>query len=265
MNDLDNMHLRNKSLNVLAGCECTGTIRDEFRKLGHNAWSCDILPNQNGNNNYHIQDDILTVLKMDYMPWDLFIVHPDCTFLTVAAEWAYKERWQIKKKLSPDKLYGHERRIAREQALQFVRDLFTHSDHIPRVCLENPGYNKINTVIRKPDQFIQPYEYGHDASKKTGLWLRGLPHLMPTKYIEPRMVCQNCGNVYQSEFFQGKYKKACIVCAVNGKNTDRLLPRWSNQTNSGQNKLGPSADRWLLRATTYQGWAKAMADQWGNL
>lgn len=222
-------------MNVLIGCECTGTIRDEFRKRGHNAWSCDILPNQNGNNNYHIQDDILTVLKMHYMPWDLFIAHPDCTYLTVAAEWAYKERWQINKKLSSDKLYGNERRIAREQALQFVRDLFTHSDHIPKFCLENPGYNKINTVIRKPDQFIQPYEYGHDASKKTGLWLRGLPLLVPIKYnyIQPRI--------------------------VNG------LPRWGNQTDSGQNRLPPSADRWLLRATTYQGWAKAMAEQWGNL
>lgn len=222
-------------MNVLIGCECTGTIRDEFRKLGHNAYSCDILPDQSGNafnrSNYHIQKDILALLSLRVLDWDLFIVHPDCTYLTCAAEWCYKDVNLQTKKLDPNKLYGHERRKAREQALLFVRRLMVASKHIPKFCLENPGYNKINTVIRKPDQFIQPYEYGHDASKKTGLWLRGLPHLIPTKYIKPRY--------------------------VNG------LPRWGNQTDSGQNKLPPSADRWLLRATTYKGWAEAMAIQWG--
>ena len=220
-------------MNVLIGCECTGTIRDEFRKRGHNAYSCDVLPCRTGEKKRHFQADILYVLRHSSIGWDLFIVHPDCTFLTVAAEWAYKERDQINKKLSPDKLYGIERRAARERALQFVRDLFTYSADIPCVALENPGFNKINTVIRRPDQYIQPYEYGHDASKKTGLWLKGLPHLISTKRIKPRY--------------------------VNG------LPRWGNQTDSGQNSLGPSADRWLKRATTYQGWAEAMADQWGSL
>lgn len=230
-------------MNVLIGCECTGTIRDSFRKAGHNAYSCDILPDQKGSV-YHIQDDILKVLESEaYRPktaliiphdyWDLFIVHPDCTYLTCAAEWAYKDRDQIKKKLSPDKLYGAERRAAREEALQFVRRVIQASKHIPKFCMENPGYNKINTIIARPDQFIQPHEYGHDASKKTGLWLRGLPKLTPTKKIEPRM--------------------------VNGR------PRWANQTDSGQNSLSPSKDRWLKRATTYQGWADAMVRQWGEL
>lgn len=264
-------------MNVLIGCECTGTIRDAFRARGHNAYSCDILPDQN-NSVYHIQDDILKVLESEaYRPktaliiphdyWDLFIVHPDCTYLTCAAEWCYKDIELQTKKLDPNKLYGKARREAREKALQFVRDLIAASDHIPRVCIENPAYSKINAVTRAAGfdvQFIQPHEYGHDASKKTGLALKGLPRLTPTEHIEPRMVCKNCGNVYQPEYFEGKYKKACIVCAVNGKNADNLLPRWANQTNSGQNRLPPSADRWLLRATTYTGWANAMADQWSR-
>lgn len=217
-------------MRVLVGCECTGTVRDAFRARGHEAYSCDILPDKSGNNEYHIQGDILEVLRRKE-PWDLFIVHPDCTYLTCAAEWCYKDVELQTKKLDQQKLYGKARRDAREKALQFVRDIIIESEYIERVCIENPGYNKINTTIRKPDQFIQPHEYGHDASKKTGLWLKGLPLLIGTKTISPRW--------------------------VNG------LPRWGNQTDSGQNKLPPSKDRWLLRATTYHGWADAMAKQWG--
>lgn len=217
-------------MRVLVGCECTGTVRDAFRARGHEAYSCDLLPNKSGSNEYHIQGDILDVLRRKEH-WDIFIVHPDCTYLTCAAEWCYKDIELQTKKLDPQKLYGKARREARLIALQFVRDIEKESAHIPKFCLENPGYNKINTVIRKPTQFIQPHEYGHDASKKTGLWLRELPLLKGTKTINPRW--------------------------VNG------LPRWGNQTDSGQNRLPPSKDRWLLRATTYPGWADAMADQWG--
>jgi len=221
-------------MNVLIGCECTGTIREAFRKLGHNAWSCDILDDQSGNSNYHIKADILDVLKNKekYPAWDLFIVHPDCTYLTISAEWCYKDIELQTKKLDPDKLYGKARRMAREKALDFVRQIIELSLHIPKFGMENP-IGKINTGIRKPDQYIHPHEYGHDASKKTGLWLRGLPLLVsdPRKHIKPRI--------------------------VNG------LPRWANQTDSGQNRLPPSKDRWLHRATTYQGWADAMAEQWG--
>lgn len=100
------------------------------------------------------------------------------------------------------------------------------------LALENP-VGCISTRIRKPTQIIQPYQFGDDASKKTCLWLRNLPPLTPTKYIPPRM--------------------------VNGK------PRWANQTDSGQNKLGPSEDRWKERSRTYQGIADAMATQWGRI
>ena len=101
---------------------------------------------------------------------------------------------------------------------------------IEKIALENP-VGVISTAIQPASQYIQPFEYGHDASKKTGLWLKNLPLLVPTNYIEPRIV-------------DGKM-------------------RWANQTDSGQNKLTPSEDRWKDRARTYQGWADAMAQQWG--
>jgi hypothetical protein len=113
------------------------------------------------------------------------------------------------------------------QALEFVREMM--GVQIPYIAIENPA-GCIGTKIRKADQYIQPYEYGHDASKRTGLWLKGLPRLRPTSFVEPRV--------------------------VNGKN------RWANQTDSGQNRLPPSDDRWKIRSETYQGWADAMAQQW---
>jgi hypothetical protein len=104
---------------------------------------------------------------------------------------------------------------------------------INKIALENP-VGIISTRIRKPDQIIQPYQFGHDASKATCLWLKNLPKLVPTNYIAPRIVVKN-----------GKEFK-----------------RWGNQTDSGQNKLGPSDERWALRSVTYQGVAEAMADAW---
>jgi hypothetical protein len=103
---------------------------------------------------------------------------------------------------------------------------------IQRIAIENP-IGCISTRIRKPNQTIQPYQFGHDASKATCLWLKNLPLLQPTKFIEPRV--------------------------VNGKN------RWANQTDSGQNRLPPSKDRWKIRSETYSGIADAMAIQWGGV
>lgn len=107
---------------------------------------------------------------------------------------------------------------------------------IPRIAIENP-IGAISNAIRKPDQIIQPYEYGDDASKATCLWLKGLPLLQPTGFVSGRIIW----------------------------NGVKLVERWSNQTDSGQNKLSPSDDRAMERARTYQGWADAMAYQWGNL
>ena len=195
-------------MKVLVACEYSGTVRDAFIKRGHNAMSCDLLPTDV--DGPHYQGDVMDILNDG---WDLMIAHPPCTYLCSSGL-----HWNKKRP---------ERAALTEDALEFVRVLLNAP--IPRIALENPQ-GCIGTRIRKADQYVQPHEYGHDASKKTGLWLKGLPLLTPTKHIAPRR--------------------------VDGK------PRWANQTDSGQNRLGPSEDRWKLRAATYQGIADAMADQW---
>jgi hypothetical protein len=165
--------------------------------------------------------------------WDLMIAHPDCTYLTNSAAWAYGDG-PYHQNVKPGTLVGAARRAARVEALDFVRLLLDAP--VPRIALENP-VGAIGTAIRPATQYIQPYEYGDDASKITGLWLKNLPPLAPTARVPGRIVTHN------------------------GKQVER----WGNQTDSGQNKLTPSADRWKERARTYQGWADAMAEQWGKL
>jgi hypothetical protein len=160
----------------------------------------------------HYQGDVRDVL---HDGWDLMIAHPPCTYLASSGL-----HWNTKRP---------ERAQQTEEALAFVRLLLDAP--IPRIALENP-IGCISTRIRKPEQVIQPYWFGDDASKATCLWLKNLPPLRPTKLIEGRI--------------------------VNGKR------RWANQTDSGQNRLGPSEDRWKKRSETYQGIAEAMAAQWGN-
>lgn len=199
-------------MRVLVGCECSGRVRDAFRKRGHDAWSCDLL----AASGYHLQVDVRTILKDG---WDLAIFHPPCTYLCSSGL-----HWN---KRVPG------RAALTEEALEFVRELLAAP--IPRIALENPK-GCIGTRIRKRDQMIQPYQFGDDASKATHLWLKNLPLLTPTKVIEPRIVA--------SGPYEGK-------------------KRWANQTDSGQNRLGPSEDRWAIRSLTYQGIADAMASQWG--
>lgn len=206
--------------------------------------SCDLLPTESPGPHY--QGDVRDIMNDK---WDLMIAHPDCTYLTSSAEWAYKDG-PYHQRVKQGTLVGHERREARERALSFVRMLMDAP--INKIAIENPK-GIISSRIRPPDQYIQPYQYGHDASKITGLWLKNLPLLMPTQWVEPRMVC--CNEVLP--IGAGKY--GCANCL--GDNVAK--PRWGNQTNSGQNCLTPSDDRWKLRAATYQGWADAMADQWG--
>ena len=231
-------------MNVLIACEESGRIRDAMIKAGHNVWSCDLLPGRGHNVHRHIQDDIRTVLNgrayelrngMLIYPeyWHMLIAHPDCTYLTNSAEWAYSDRPMIngkRRKLKPGTLIGAERREARRDAVVFVKWLA--GQPIEHIAIENP-VGCLSRYWRKPDQYIQPYEYGHDASKKTCLWLKNLPRLVPTKKIEGRI--------------------------VNGNR------RWANQTDSGQNRETPSEHRAQDRAETYQGWANAMVEQWlGN-
>lgn len=204
-------------MNVLVACEYSATVRDAFRAKGHNAWSVDLLPTD-GNSDFHIQGDIKDAMRvLSDIEFDLLIAHPPCTYLAVSG------------------LHWNKRQPEREQktveALEFIKWLWDLP--INKKCIENPvGCINSRLDFMPRPQYIQPYDFGDDASKKTGLWLKNLPQLKPTKYIEPRI--------------------------VNGKK------RWSNQTDSGQNNLPPSADRWKIRSKTYQGIADAMADQWGS-
>jgi hypothetical protein len=189
-------------MKVLIACEYSGTVREAFRSMGHNALSCDLLP---------------TEVPGPHYEGSVFdIIDDGCTYLCSSG------------------LHWNKRRPGRSEktqaAAKFVVKLW--EANIPRVCIENP-VGCLPRFIGPAAQWIQPHQFGHNASKKTGLWLRGLPNLVSTQNVQPRM--------------------------INGR------PRWANQTDSGQNKLSPSDDRWKLRAKTYEGIAAAMAEQWGPL
>jgi len=198
-------------MRVLVACEYSGRVRDAFLALGHDAMSCDLLPTDVPGP--HHLGDVRDLLDNG---WDMMIAHPPCTYLCSSGLHWNKRR--------------PERAQMTEGALEFVRLLLDAP--INRIALENP-VGCISTRIRKPDQTIQPWQFGHDASKATCLWLKNLPLLKPTFLVEGRV--------------------------VNGRR------RWGNQTDSGQNRLPPSTDRWKVRSETYQGIASAMANQWGCL
>jgi len=198
-------------MRVFVGCEYSGTVRNAFRRAGHEAWSCDILPTQNEGNHY--QGDIFKALD-ELGHFDLAIFHPPCTYLCnsgVSHLHKDKSRWA---KLA--------------QAGDFFKRILDLP--IRNICVENPIPHKyaVQRIGRKYDQLIQPWQFGHPESKATCLWLKGLNPLTPTNILQK----PECGY-------------------------------WRNQTPSGQNKLGPSKDRWKIRSTTYEGIAKAMAAQWG--
>ncbi len=218
-------------MRVLVACEYSGRVRDAFLRAGHEAMSCDLLPTDEAGPHY--QGDVRDVIGDG---WDLMIAHPPCTYLSVSGM-----HWTTRGERDPQ---------LTEDALDFVRLLMDAP--IPRIAIENP-VSVISSRIRPPDQIVNPYQFGEDASKKTCLWLKGLPLLKPTAFVEPRMVC--CGAVVENG---DKY--GCPNC--NGEKVAR--PRWGNQCDSGQNKLAPSDDRWKERSRTYQGIADAMAAQWGQ-
>lgn len=253
-------------MRVLIACEYSGTVRDAFIAAGHEAMSCDLLPTDvpglhyqgdvadvidgwmpvmfqaqcdpDGNNwceitdqdtnycrcigptqdeiEYLEKDGVLFGRPIEKPHWDLMIAHPPCTYLSVSGM-----HWTARGLRDPQ---------LTEDALDFVRLLMAAP--IEKIAIENP-ISVISSRIRKPDQIINPWQFGHDASKRTCLWLKNLPLLRPTDIVAPRI--------------------------VNGKK------RWANQTDSGQNRLPPSDDRWKIRSETYAGIAKAMADQWGGV
>ena len=195
-------------MHILIACEYSGTVRDAFIRAGHDAMSCDLLPTDVPGPHY--EGDVFDIINNG---WDMMIAHPPCTYLSVSGM-----HWTARGLRDPQ---------LTEDALDFVTRLMAAS--IPRIAIENP-ISVISSRIRKPDQIINPWQFGHDASKRTCLWLKNLPLLTPTDIVEPRI--------------------------VNGKK------RWANQTDSGQNRLPPSDDRWKIRSETYTGIAQAMADQW---
>ena len=202
-------------MKVLVACEFSGTVRDAFKAQGHDAWSCDILPSEIPGN--HIQDDVLEHLNEE---WDLMIAHPPCTHTAASGA-----RW------------FPEKRHEQSKAIQFFTDLY-HAD-IEKVCLEHP-VSIISTVFRKPDQYIHPWMFGHGETKKTGLWLKGLPKLEPT-HIRTK-------------------EQELIIDYV-----DDVRETYHDSVEGRENRIHrmpPSKDRWKLRSITYPGIAEAMATQW---
>ncbi len=175
-------------------CEFSGVVRDAFRAKGHDAYSCDLIPTEHPGPHYMI--DVLGILDQD---WDLMVAHPPCTHLAVSGARWFKDK--VKEQ---------------EEALHFVQALMDAP--MPKICIENP-VSVISTKIRKPDQIIQPWQFGHNEVKTTCLWLKNLPPLQPTQIVDGR--------------------------------EQRI---W---------RMAPSPDRWKNRSRTYEGIAKAMAEQWG--
>lgn len=238
-------------MKVLVGCEFSGTVREAFNRLGHDAWSCDLIDTEIPGQ--HIKGDVLELLGNG---WDLAIFHPPCTHLAVSGA----------------RYFAAKRADGRQQAaLDFVR--FLLDAPIPRIALENP-VSIISTAIRKPDQVIQPWQFGHPESKATCLWLKGLPELKPTKILQPEWAKNPDGTDYKdakgkryspTHYFAGRMQRDDGQLSLLPDARREQRARWANQTASGQNKLGPSPDRWKLRSKTYQGIADAMAAQWGEI
>jgi len=193
---------------VLVACEESQTVCKSFREIGHEAYSCDITECSGGHPEWHIKDD---AIKISYMKgWDMMIAHPPCTHLAVSGARYFKQKIEDGRQ---------------DLALAFVWKLLYAP--IPKICLENP-ISIISSKIRKPDQIIEPWMFGHMEKKRTCLWLKNLPKLKETE------------NVY---------------------NEMMLIPRKERER---IHYLPPSKDRARLRSVTYRGIAEAMADQWGN-
>lgn len=217
-------------MRVLIACEYSGVVREAFRAKGHEAWSCDLLPAEDGSR-YHVQGDVLALLSCAYskMPhtWDLMIAHPPCTYLCNSGVHWLHPRGQT----NTEQKRVNQRWNEMEKARAFFMALWDQP--IPKIVVENPVPHKYGK-LPPYTQTIQPYQFGDDASKRTCLWVKGLePLSIPpdSQWVPPRI--------------------------VDGRK------RWSNQTDGGQNKLGPSEDRAKLRSKTYQGIANALAEQYG--
>lgn len=211
---------------ILIACEESQAVTKEFRELGFEAYSCDILPCSGGHPEWHFKEDIFEVLKRE-PKFDLMIAHPPCTFLAVSgARWMYKDDGSI----------CEERFNNQKQGLEFVQKLMNVD--IEHIVIENP-ISVISSQIRKPDQIIQPWEHGDKAQKSTCLWLKNLPLLEPTDIVE------------KGEFVEW----------VSKKGVKKKQAKWF--FDALKNAKTP-AERRTLRSKTFDGIARAMASQWGN-
>ena len=195
-------------MKILIACEFSGIVRDAFIARGHDAWSCDLMPTERPGP--HLQLDVTNIVNEQ--PWDMMIAFPPCTHLSVSGARWFKNKQEEQAK-----------------ALNFIRMLLNAPMH--KIAIENP-VGIISTHIRKPDQIIQPYEYGDSFSKKTCLWLKGLDKLIPTKIVD--------------------------VGERLRYNSGRSLPKWYADSFNL-----PPKDRAMFRSRTFSGIAKAMSEQWG--
>ena len=214
-----------KRLSVLVACEESQVVTKAFRKLGHRAYSCDILPSSGGHPKWHLPGDALEYAYDNY--WDIMIAHPPCTYLAVSgARWLYNK----------DGTRNEERWVKQAEGLAFVKKLMEAP--IEHIAIENP-VSVISTQIRKPDQIIQPYMFGDEASKKTCLWTKNLPNLVPTKMV---------GKGEMIEWIDKNGKK-------------KRQAKWYYDALS---KAKTPEERRTLRSKTFEGIANAMAEQWSN-
>lgn len=234
-------------LNVLVACEESQRVCTEFRKLGHEAYSCDILECSGGHPEWHFQHDVLDIIKNNggllqtgekqfiEGKWDIMIAHPPCTYLAVSgAKWYYHPD---DKDLPIEQRRPHpkfpNRAQDREDAANFFMAL-ANAD-IEHIAIENP-VGIMNTRFRKPDQVVQPYFFGDSASKKTCLWLKNLPPLEPTDMVDP------------GEFIEF--------------GSGRRLAKWYSD---GLTKTKTAAERRTWRSKTFPGFARAIAEQWSEV
>ncbi len=188
-------------MRVLVACEESQTVCRAFRDKGHEAFSNDLLPTSGDHPEWHLQMDCWAAVMLCEPGWDIIIMHPPCTYLAVSGNAHYADSLQ------------------RDKAIDWTKRLFWRAiDRCHKVCLENP-VGVLSRYMRPPNQYVQPWQFGHPETKKTGLWLHNLPKLIPTNIVEGR--------------------------------EQRI---W---------KMAPSPERAKMRSKTYEGIARAMAEQWG--
>ncbi|HRL05108.1 MAG TPA: hypothetical protein PL098_00175 [Brevundimonas diminuta] len=248
-------------MRFVVGMETSGRTRDAFRSRGYDALSVDLLPAQT--EGPHIQGDVFEYLASQ-PPFTAGVFHPDCTYHTLSAAWAFKDPDFVKypgvgyhQRVAESTLTGAARRAARAEAEEDVLRL----RYLPFFkVLENPK-GTLPRILGRAHDIVQPYEFGADASKATCLWFfdengEPAPRVLRRRaesYVKPRLNCSSCGsnNPYEAAFETG-----CVFC---GSEPAALKPRWSNQTDSGQNNLSPGAKRWQARSDTYPGIAEGLA------